>query len=67
MILHYCDMCGVEVTKDSGFLQGGHRLKTDLFRNGIKLSCEVKVAKDGVWNDGDFCETCIRAALAGEG
>ena len=50
----FCDICGTEITD-----YAGSRMKGESGR----LSVEVIVAIDKVWNGGHACVSCIRKAL----
>lgn len=54
-IKYFCDACGGEIPKD----QTGR-----VVRKLERITVEVLVAVDGVWNDGNVCKDCIVLAVA---
>jgi hypothetical protein len=61
----FCDICGAEIGRHNHpGTKGPGRIAGEYQKNGVKLSYEVIVGKDGVTNEGDFCRYCIMEALA---
>ena len=66
MIKRYCDCCGEEITNCNQIDDAHFRLRGEIRKNAgpVLLRVEVVTAKDGTWNDGDFCKYCVLDAIA---
>jgi len=68
MVRRYCDCCGEEITDKNRVGDAHWRLTAKIEPKKNSRSCkslivEVITAKDGAWNDGDFCKYCIIDAI----
>jgi len=54
----FCDICGKDITNYAGSMATG--------KHG-RLTVEIMIAIDGMWNGGHACEACISAACDNAG
>lgn len=64
MIKRYCDCCGKEITERNIIDGDKNRITAQVKgKNSSQLMVEIVTAKDGAWNEGDFCKYCVIEAI----
>lgn len=61
-VKHYCDICGFEINRNYVNERISGRGYQPDGNNPLLIEIVVGSGR-GVWNDGDVCRTCLRAAV----